>query len=320
MIHLAKNIAVQEAIRILDEYAKTASDTNGKLGDFEFGNRGEILFQGKQVDTTDTGYKQLCQRLDVPSDYMKRLPGDLRKLNFDHAMSVSRQEQSILTRFHDDTLRGIVTDRYNLFDNTPLFRTVHEVMGDAQVRSFHHTDDHVISRLIIGEPVDIGTMSGGCPDVHYAALHISNSEVGTGSIIVLPTIYRQVCTNGLSYREDITQPFRVTHIQRESEIAPLVAEAMEVAQKKSGEMFAALLNAKKTRITDVNAILRKIGEKERFPKKFLLALEEAAKTNVADTGSNLFSVVQTLTETVRDEQDINKRLRIERIAAKLLAA
>lgn len=141
---------------------------------------------------------QLCQRLNMPSGYFKRCPTRLQDDQFnhwiEHAERPKRRPERWRLRVKDDTLRGVLTDRYVCLDNRDVLSTLlpmveprYEVGWFALTQeSFHlRLTDPLLAREVLPN------------DRLVAGVHLANSEVGKRAVTVDAMVYRLVCSNGL---------------------------------------------------------------------------------------------------------------------------
>jgi hypothetical protein len=113
----------------------------------------------------------------------------------------------------DGTARAFLSDRYRRIDNYDIAKAALPVIGemtDAKVESCEVTDNRMYIK-VVNPRLEAEVRKG---DVVQAGIMISNSEVGLGSVTVMPLVYRLVCLNGMVVN-DYGQ--RKYHIGRELE-------------------------------------------------------------------------------------------------------
>ena len=147
---------------------------------------------------------QLCQRLSIPTAYYRRCPPRLQDDQVNYWMhkeaetvTESRQEskpERWLLRAKEDTLRGILSERYAKVNNSEVFRSLEPlVQSQYEVTWLAITEESLHLRLV--DPRLSREVLPG--DRVVAGLHIANSEVGKRSVTVDALVYRLVCANGL---------------------------------------------------------------------------------------------------------------------------
>jgi len=104
--------------------------------------------------------------------------------------------QTRMVRTLDDTARAFLSDRYRRIDNFEVAEAILPLiadMPDATIESCQLTDKRMYLK-VLNPRVQAEIVPG---DIVQSGLLISNSEVGCGSVSVMPLVYRLVCTNGM---------------------------------------------------------------------------------------------------------------------------
>jgi hypothetical protein len=145
----------------------------------------------------DVFREQACGHYKIPRDYASRIRTShpiLYAQTFN--THFQREPARRMVRTLDGTARAFLSDRYRPLDNFDLANAVlPELMRhqEIQIVSTQFTDRRFYMKAVLpkietevkkGDPVQIG-------------LVISNSEVGSGSLAVLPLVYRLLCLNGM---------------------------------------------------------------------------------------------------------------------------
>lgn len=162
-----------------------------------------------------TFHGQMSDALGIPRKYYDKMLSEEKNLlavntntwlgkdkrNF-LVRTLANQENSSLTG------RAFLSDRYRRIDNpevvTHLLPSIMGIDG-IQVMSCNISDDYLYIK-IVNKKVEGEVVVGDCVQ---AGIVISNSEVGLGSIMVQPLLYRLVCTNGMIINELGTKKYHV---------------------------------------------------------------------------------------------------------------
>jgi hypothetical protein len=113
----------------------------------------------------------------------------------------------------DGTARAFLSDRYRRIDNYDIAKATLPAIGEmdgAHVESCEVTENRMYIKVV--NPRLTAEVKKG--DIVQAGIVISNSEVGLGSVSVMPLVYRLVCLNGMIVN-DLGK--RKYHIGRENE-------------------------------------------------------------------------------------------------------
>ena len=142
-------------------------------------------------------HDQIGAKLGIPAKYYDRMlaeePG-LLATNVNHWFQ--RQPSQRMIRTLDGTTRAFLSDRYRRIDNEEVAEAVLPIIGemkDATVESCQLTDKRMYLK-VLNPRVQTEITQG---DIVQSGLLITNSEVGMGSVSVMPLVYRLICKNGM---------------------------------------------------------------------------------------------------------------------------
>lgn len=147
------------------------------------------------MEATGIAHEQIAARLDIPRSYYNRLKEQDKPLL---ARNVNKwmhdKPESRMVRTLDGRTRAFLSDRYNRIDNFEIASAALPALMDTQARieSTQITDSRLYIKAVM--PKIQGEVRKG--DVVQAGVAISNSEVGQGSVMIQPLIFRLVCSNG----------------------------------------------------------------------------------------------------------------------------
>lgn len=165
---------------------------------------------------SDLFHRQLGASLGIPAKYYDKMRSDYPELLTQNVNGWFGHEPSKHTiRTLDGTARAFLSDRYRRIDNYDIAKATLPVIGempDAKVESCEVTENRMYLKMV-NPRLEAEVQKG---DIVQAGIMISNSEVGLGSVTVMPLVYRLVCLNGMIVN-DLGQ--RKYHIGRENEEA-----------------------------------------------------------------------------------------------------
>jgi len=170
--------------------------------------------QTESFGMSDLFHRQVGSSLGIPAKYYDKMRSEQPDLLAHNVNSWFRHKPNKHTvRTLDGMARAFLSDRYRRIDNYEIAKAVLPIIGeipDARVESCEVTDNRMYLKVVNPRlEADIGK-----GDIVQAGIMISNSEVGLGSVSVMPLVYRLVCTNGMVVN-DLGQ--RKYHIGRENE-------------------------------------------------------------------------------------------------------
>jgi hypothetical protein len=127
---------------------------------------------------------------------------------------LSQSDKRYMVRTLDGTARAFLSDRYRRIDNYEIAQATLPIIGgmpDAKVESCEVTENRMYIK-VVNPRLEAEVQKG---DIVQAGIVISNSEVGLGSVSVMPLVYRLACLNGMivndlgkrKYHEEFLRPF-----------------------------------------------------------------------------------------------------------------
>jgi hypothetical protein len=189
----------------LDQMATELARRNSAKRDYVLDTRaitfrgGNEILLGDKISTVPNKVfvEQAAQQAQVPIEYARRIretqPG-LFAETFNTLLWAQPKRRMVRTL--DNTARALLSDRYRPLDNYDLAQAVLPALMDIpgiRFDSAQFTDDRFYLKAVlprIETEVKVG-------DAVQIGLLVENSEVGRGSLKVLPLIYRLVCKNGM---------------------------------------------------------------------------------------------------------------------------
>jgi hypothetical protein len=256
---------------------------------------------------SDTATLQLCQKLEIPVRYYRRLSEDMQAVvaNYD----LSRQDgRSFLLRGKGQWIRAFLSDEYVAYNNAEIAETVEHLLNNRAltIKSFVLEETHMFLKIISEEIWDV---ESGLK----AGIMIGNSEVGMGSVSVEPFVFRKPCTNDLIVARE--KSFRHAHIHLTShELTRRMAEAISEGFSVASAVLDAFLRTRDEPVIDPLETIRKIAEARKFSQRFT---DEALSGYLAEPESTRFGIINAFTRAAQWLSSL-QRIEMERFAGTLL--
>ncbi len=165
----------------------------------------------KQADMSEFAFTQLCARIGVPGSYVKKCfdsgKQDLAIMNF--RKWADEEKGTMLVRESGGIVKAVLSDKYRKFDGFQAMKSVkHAIDFDRYiVRQYRMTEDNLYIRFVEKEPFMTDHNSP-----LFMGFVITNSDTGRGAFAVKMSIYRQVCTNGMTVQEMGGTLYQQSHI------------------------------------------------------------------------------------------------------------
>lgn len=150
-----------------------------------------------QLPIRALAHRQIGQRVGIPAKYYDRMLDQAPELltrNVNHWFQEKPEKR--LVRVLDGKARAFLSDRYRRIDNVEVAEAVVPVLqGIPGIRNISQaiTESRLYLKVVTTDlqaAVKVG-------DIVQAGLSIKNSEVGLGSLLVEPMLYRLACLNGM---------------------------------------------------------------------------------------------------------------------------
>ena len=150
----------------------------------------------KEADITQFAFSQLCARMGVPANYIKKCfttgKEDLALQNF--RAWANETENNLLVRANEGVVRAVLSDSYKPFDSFQVLRTLKYTVDFKRwiPTQVFLSEDRLVVRFVDFTPLPV---NDGSP--LYLGFTVSTSDVGRGSLNVKMMLYRFACQNGL---------------------------------------------------------------------------------------------------------------------------
>jgi hypothetical protein len=313
-----------------------------------------------ELDLTHFSFGQIARIAGAPGYYLKDLPPQLAALNLNYGLRATKQkEQALYMRNPAPSfdgpekalLRGITSPRYGRIYDRDVVDAVMKVAGNgtgdtrwkvpgcidwSNKHGVHYNpnvditkenttlyaSDRDVFLFLVDDlnPIEVGKLADGSPDLMFRGFYVWNSEVGDKTFGVATMYLRGVCQNrnlwGVEGFNEITFKHTAGAPDRFLTHAAPALEAF--SQGFSEQVVAGVKAAKaaKVSVTDEERIefLAKFGFSERQAKELIA-------TSVAEEGRPQESVwdhAQAITAQARKITLNENRLALEQVAGKML--
>jgi hypothetical protein len=258
---------------------------------------------------SDLAVGQLCQKLEIPVAYYRRLPGEMKAVVANHDLGLLNGH-SYLLRGKGEWIRAFLSADYVPYNNAQIAETADILLkkADISVKSFVIEETHLFVKVVSGEITD---QASGLK----AGVMVGNSEVGMGSISVEPFVFRLACTNDLVVAQE--KSFKHAHIHLTAhELNRRMAEALSNAFKIASSTMDAFLKTREEPVVDPAETIRKLATERNMSQKFA---DQVVSRYQAEPEPNRFGVINAFTSAAQLLAPL-QRIEVERFAGTLLTA
>lgn len=177
------------------------TDAHGTMATLE-GRKGESG-ELERFPVTDLAHGQIATFTEIPKAYYDRMRAEQHGLldTSVHTWLDSLGGKRRMVRTLDGRLRAVLSDRFRRIDNYDLGNVILPILAElgAEFRHLAITEEKMFIKAIF--PQMRGEVRPGLGDVVQLGVTIENSEVGRGSVSVLPMSLRLVCMNGATHNK-----------------------------------------------------------------------------------------------------------------------
>lgn len=186
----------------VDEIARKSIDYTLKRKDIDLIEKdGNLMLLDKGKDQafpfSNHALSQICSTAGVPAYYIKKCMGDndfeLVLKNMRKWFEKLSPEKEMLLRTTDGRIHGVLSNRYGIFDDSPLLQIINDTIGkhgDFVIKNFMANPESMNLRIIANKQIDVAG-----EDLSIG-LNIKNSRVGTSAVDVQFLMFKWACTNG----------------------------------------------------------------------------------------------------------------------------
>jgi hypothetical protein len=288
---------------------------------------------------TDHAHHQLASFLDIPTTYYNRMRAqepELLERSVNTWMGKQQQGTRRMLRLLGTRCRAFLSDRYLPIDNYDVLSILLPSILEAgcEVVSAEVTERRMYVKAL--SPRITGEIKRG--EVVQAGVVISNSEIGSGRVMIDPLLYKLQCENGLIVQD---MSLRRHHVGRR-----ITEEDLEVNDVYSREAIASDIKTFLLKARDVvravltqtvfDNVVNKARRAAGIPvenvkeaiedvtDKYGLNENESATVMrhfIAGGDTSHWGIVNALTRTAHDEKavtDYDRAVELERFGGELL--
>lgn len=293
------------------------------------GFRAEYMQNSDKVSQlfSDFSFGQLCAKLGIPVKYLTAcVQHRYNDLALDNLNTwISGFGKDLMLRLYDDTIRGVMSSRYSIFDTPDIIDVVDDTtrgMG-LRVKSYFINEERFHARLIQQEQMNING------EDLFAGIQIDSSDVGRSTLTVNFFIFKQICTNGLCISKGKANLFAQKHIgicsddfkeelKNSLTLLPELIKEYEYIIKRSALQYniSGEKNLKGT--PDTNTMLadfiKKLKETTKLSDEGVNKVIELSRERY---GFSDWGIVNSITEVAQD-YTLERRIELEKVAGAML--
>lgn len=333
-----QDVVLSNKIEVLAPAPKTLADTH-KLS---FG-----LPNGEEVYANNWSFSQLCQRAKAPAGYLRTLPSQITADALTHDLRKNNNGW-IKTYANGETLLAATGPDYGRIYDAEVIEAVQQIAGNGTgdfrwkvpgVLDWrtHVYDPHApvtldTTTLFASDrdvfvflcddlnPIEVGKLPDGSPDLVSRGFFVSNSEVGSSTLRLAAFYFRAICCNRILWGVENFQELTIRHTKAGP--ARFIEECRPALESFANGSTQKLLDgvkaAKEAKIANDQDEAIKFLQERSFSRKKALEILEQGEEEEGRPVRSVWDVAQALTANARNEKNNDTRLEIELVAKKIL--
>jgi len=306
------------------------------------------LPDGTEIAPNHWSFGQLCNLAQAPSSYLRRLPSQIAADALSYGMRYSRDSDEIKAYASGDSLLAATGPDYGRIFDCEVVEAVMQIAGngigdmrwkvpgvlDWQTMLYNpeapitidsttlYASDRDVFIFLVDDrnPIEVGKLPSGDPDLIFRGFYVTNSEVGSGSLRLAAFYLRGVCMNRNLWGVENFQELTMRHSKYAparfiEESRPALASFANGSTKSLVDAVAA---AKATKLaSDQDEALAFLQARSVSRKRALSILEQGEREEQRPVRT-AWDFAQALTANARSEPNTDTRIEIEMVAKKIL--
>lgn len=277
-----------------------------------------VLQHREPIVLRNNALSNLCARLGVPVEFLRRLPAPLQLTIMNWALGSANRPMSATLRLRGTEAAALVSDRYAPLDAEELVTTLrsalaqHGMLGEVRVRAVATGLTDALRLTFPGRAVEprVG-------DFTHAGLDISTSSFGRSALHVRGLLFRLVCTNGLRVPQRVGE-FSARHVGDSGRLREFLADAVPTVLTHSSGLMDAWkrsINVQVEKLVELIESMREltVGEREGVEREIMV---DAGVPELPERTS-AYCLINAVTATARTAEPA-RRLELEGLAGQLL--
>ena len=293
------------------------------------GDHCKLLFvsdEDKQIHggfVTKHSMSQLCTKLGIPSRYIdKCIDSGWTNLAEDNINAwVQDYGKNLFIRRYQNTVRGILSDRFAVLDTPDILDVLSEVipLSRYSVKGYYLSPEKFHVRLIQKDAFE------NLDEDLFPGLQIDSSDVGRSVLTVKFLIWKRVCTNGLCITKGSgmlfsqkhigidKDAFRLTFSESIKEVPHLIEYASELIKSARDNSDFNTIGFSQKQMED---FIERIKIKTKLPDE---GITKVLRLMDEEYGHSRWGFVNSLTHVAQD-YTLDRRLDLEKVAGEYLIA
>ena len=306
------------------------------------------LPNGDVVAPNHWSFNQICTLAKAPSAYLRRQPSQIVADALSYDLRYNRKSDEIKAYISDETMLAATGPDYGRIYDMEVVEAVQQIAGNGtgdmrwkvpgvmdwrthiynpsapitQESTTLYASDRDVFIFLVDDlnPIEVGKLQDGSPDLMFRGFYVTNSEVGASSLRLAAFYLRAVCQNRNLWGVENFQEL----IMRHSKYAParFIEEARPAlrsfAEGSSQKLIDGVQKAKAAKVASDQDDAIEFLQARNFSRKKALEILEQGEREEGKAPRTVWDMAQALTANARNEPNNDTRVEIEMVAKRML--
>lgn len=303
---------------------------------------------GVEVAPTYWAFGQLAQLAGAPAAYLRKLPSPLVADAMNYGLRYLRTTDQIKGYHTADELLAATGPEYGRIFDRDVVDAVMNVAGNGvgdsrwkipgalDWRTMRYDPEHPVSKdtttlyasdrdvfmFLVDDrnPIEVGKLPSGEPDLMFRGFYVTNSEVGSGALKIACFYLRAVCCNRIMWGVEGFEEISMRHSKNAPDrfIEECRPALESYANGSTAKLIEGVEKAKAAKIaSDDDAMLDFLIERKLSRAKALEVMETVEREE-GRKARTVWDVAQGITAVARSIPNTNDRVELELVARRAL--
>lgn len=306
------------------------------------------LKDGTEIAPSHWSFGQLAQLSGAPASYLRKLPSPIVADAMTYGMRYLRGVDQIKAYATDDELLAATGPDYGrIFDRDVVDAVINvagngtgdtrwKIPGALDWRSMRYDPEHPVTAdtttlyasdrdvfmFLVDDrnPIEVGKLPSGEPDLMFRGFYVTNSEVGSGALKIACFYLRAVCCNRIMWGVEGFEEISMRH----SKYAPdrFIEEARPAlasyAEGSTAKLIDGVAKAKAAKLASDDAEMIDFLVDRKLSRTRALEVLEACEREEQHPARTVWDAAQGITAVARTIPNTSDRVELELVARRAL--
>lgn len=310
-------------------------------------DRGDTI-EAREIAPTHWAFGQLCGLAKSPASFMRELPSPLVTDVVNYRLRFAREVEEVKLYGGADELYAATGPDYGRIPDYEVVRAVQQVAGtgrgemrwkipgvidwrthmydpEAPVTkdstTLYASDRDVFMFLVDDRnPIEVGKLPDGAPDLMFRGFYVQNSEVGSRSLKLAVFYLRGVCMNRNLWGVEGFEEIKINHTRLAPErwLHQAVPALKRYAEGSSAKLIEGVQKAKAAKVANDHDEAVEYLSRRKFSLSRAKAILTQGEKEEGRPPRTVWDMAQAITANARDLLNTDDRLQQELEAKKIL--